>query len=453
MNTGDIIFLDIEKLNSEGAGLGRKDNFVIFVPDTCPGDTVKCKITRAKKNYAEAEVIEIIAPSAFRRLPECKLQKVCGGCTLQHIQYEKQLEYKKTIVEDTLYSIIGEKVVVNNPVSSGKEFGYRCKVQYPVRCGKGNNTRLYAGYFKTGSHELVNIKYCPVHNKICDEIIEFIKTEGEALKITGYNEISHFGELRHIVLRFSEFSGSVLVTLVINQESLTIPAKFKMLAEKLMNNFNNISGVCLNFNPLKTNVVLGKITRLIAGKDFVEEKLCDITFKISADTFFQVNPSCANMMFGFIKNYISNNFHSPSLLDAYAGIAAFGITLSGLCSSVMSVELNENAVLNAKEKIAENQINNIEVLASDTFKYVKQTDKVFDITILDPPRKGCGENLLKEIIRVTGNTVIYVSCSPKSLAQDLKFLLKNGWKINEIQPFDMFPNTSHIENVAILKRV
>ena len=455
MNAGDIVILDVEKLNSEGAGLARKDNFVIFIKDACPQDRLKCKITKAKKNYAEAEILEIITSSQFRIEPKCKLQKVCGGCVLQHIKYKEQLNCKRIIVEDTLYSILGEKVTINNPIASGKDYNYRCKVQYPVRSRGGKlqeyNTRLYAGYFKPGTHDLVNIKYCPIHPAICDEIIEFIKTEGELLGISGYNETSHSGELRHIVLRLSENNGDILVVLVVNSDDRMVSDKFNLLAEKLSKKFDRISGVAINFNPQKTNIILGKTTHLLTGFDFIEEKLSDIIFKISADTFFQVNPGCANIMFDYIKNYISNNFSTPKLLDAYAGIAAFGITLSGLCSAVTSVELNTHAVSNAIETIQQNSITNTSVIASDSLEYIKQCSENFDIAILDPPRKGCGEEVLKNILRVTKNTIIYVSCSPKSLAQDLKYLLKNNCTIESIQPFDMFPNTPHIENVAIIK--
>ncbi len=455
MNTGDIVVLNIEKLNSEGAGLARSNNFVVFIKNACPGDTLKCKITKAKKNYAEAEIVEIITPSQYRIEPKCKLQKVCGGCSLQHIEYSEQLKYKKIIVEDTIFSVLGNKMTVNNPITADAPYEYRCKIQYPVRSrGKlynnvNANARLYAGYFKPGTHELINIKYCPIHPHICDEIIEFIKITGEELGITGYREEDNSGELRHIVLRYSKYNNDILVTLVVNSE--VINTKFKKLADSLINNFKHIKGVVINFNARKTNVILGESSFTAAGCDFIEEKLSDLVFKISGDTFFQVNPDCANRMFNFIKNYIANNFNSPKLLDTYAGIATFGITLSSLCKEVVSVELNEHSVHNAIETIKDNNITNVKVVVSDTLEYIKQIQESFDITILDPPRKGCGEEVLKNILRVTGDTIIYVSCSPKSLAQDLKFLLNNGCTIELIQPFDMFPNTPHIENVAIIK--
>ena len=448
MKNGNTILLDIEKLNSEGAGIARYNNFVIFVKNSCPGDRLKCKITKVKKNYAEAEIEEIITPSAFRVSPMCKLQKICGGCTLQHIEYSKQLSLKQSMVEDTLHSILGEKLAVNKPISSGKDYGYRCKIQYPVR-NKSNNGRLYAGYFRQGSHELINIKYCPIHPEICDKIIEFVKTEGEKKGISGYNEQSNSGILKHIVLRYSKFNNEILVILVINTEG-SIPECVKLLLKNLYDNFNKITGAGVNFNNLKTNVILGEKTKILYGKNYIEEKLADFVFKIGADTFFQVNPECAELMFKYIKTYITDTFTNPRLLDAYAGIAAFGITLSPICKNVVSVEINKQSVENAQKTIKENDIKNVEVITSDSLKYIKQTNDTFDITILDPPRKGCGEELLKEVLRITKNKIIYVSCSPKSLATDLKYLLKSGCKVENIQPFDMFPNTFHVENVAVI---
>ncbi len=450
MDIGNIIILDIEKLNSEGAGLARYNNFIVFVKGACPADKLKCKITKIKKNYAEAEIVEILTPSPFRVEPRCKMQKICGGCELQHIEYNEQLNSKKIIVEDTLYSILGEKIQVKQPMTTGYNYGYRCKVQYPVRSKGRENSRLYAGYFKEDTHELVNIKYCPVHPEVCDNIIEFVKTEGEKLGVTGYSETTHSGVLRHIVLRFSNYNNNLLIVLVINQD-LEIPDNIKQLAHKLYDSFKEIKGVAVNYNNKRTNVILGENTQTVIGENFIEEKLSDFMFKISADTFFQINPNCADLMFKYIKDYIANNFITPKLLDAYAGIATFGITMSELCKNVISVEINKQAVENAIETIKNHKITNIDVIASDSLDYVKQTKNCFDITILDPPRKGCGEEVLVNVLRVTKDTIIYVSCSPKSLAKDLKFLLENGCSIELIQPFDMFPNTPHIENVAIIK--
>ena len=449
METGNIIILDIEKLNSEGAGLARYNNFVVFVNNTCPGDRIKCKVIKVKKNYAVGEILEIINPSEYRTEPKCKLQKVCGGCTLQHISYEKQIEYKKIIVEDTLYSILGEKLDVRSPLCSGENYGYRCKIQYPVR-SKKESDRLLAGYFKPGTHELLNIKYCPIHPQICDEIIEFIKTEACELGVGGYNELDNSGILRHIVLRYSNYNHKILVVLVLNL-STGLPENIKKLALNIYAKFDVIKGVAVNFNNKKTNVILGENTQLTAGQDYIEENLLNVVFKVGADTFFQVNPACANLMFNFIKDYISKNFTLPLLLDAYAGIAAFGITLAPLCKKAVSVELNPNSVKNAISTAKEYNINNIDIISSDSLEYMKQSKDVFDITILDPPRKGCGEEVLNNVLRITKNTIIYVSCSPKSLAQDLKFLLKKGCSVKFIQPFDMFPNTPHVENVVIIK--
>ncbi len=452
MDLGQVITVEVVKLNSEGLGLAKFNDFVIFIKDACPKDVLKCKITNLKKNYANAEIVEIISPSEFRVIPRCKLQKVCGGCSLQHINYDEQLKLKKVMVEDTLYSILKEKVEINVPISSGDNYNYRYKIQYPVRSKKGQ-TRVLAGYFKPASHELVNIKYCPIQPSVCDDIIECIKSEAEDLSISGYEEQSHCGILRQILLRVSEFNDDILLLLVLNSayplEDI-YKTKIEALSSSLMSKFPQIKGVSVNFNNSKTNVILGEKNQLIMGQNYIIEKLCDKEFKISGETFFQVNPKCADLMFRYIKDYIQSNFSMPTLFDAYAGIAAFGIVLSDICSSVTSVELNKNSVLKAQETINMYDIKNVEVIASDTLKYIDKCNKTFDITILDPPRKGCDEAFLSKVLKLTNKTIIYVSCNPKSLARDLRYLLNNGAKLISIQPFDMFPNTPHIENVALI---
>ncbi len=452
MELGQIINVEVQKLNSEGLGLAKFNDFVVFIKDACPDDVLKCKITDLKKNYAVAEIVEIVSPSKFRVTPKCKLQKVCGGCSLQHISYNEQLKFKKVMVEDTLYSILKEKIEVKFPITSGDNYNYRYKIQYPVRSKKGQ-TRILAGYFKPASHELVNIKYCPIQPTICDDIIEFIKTEAEKLSISGYEEQAHSGILRQILLRVSELNGDILVLLVLNTSyplDDIYKTEIEALSSLLMAKFSQIKGVSINFNNSKTNVILGEQNQLISGQNYIIEKLCGKEFKISGETFFQVNPKCADLMFKYIKDYIQSNYSMPTLFDAYAGIAAFGIVLSDICSSVTSVELNKSSVLKAQETIKMYDIKNVEVVASDTLKYIDKCKKTFDITILDPPRKGCDEAFLSKVLKLTNKTIIYVSCNPKSLARDLKFLLNNGAKLISIQSFDMFPNTPHVENVAVI---
>lgn len=451
INKKDIpqeITVEVEKLSNLGYGIAKIDGYVIFIEGACPGDTVKIRIGKKNKNYANAKVLEVIKPSKDRIEPFCPMQKICGACQLQFIDYNAQLKFKKEIVEDTMRNILGEIPEIRDVIPSPKIKEYRHKIQYPVSETK-DSKRIIAGYYKSGTHELVNIKYCPIQPDYCDKIIEFIKEKAKEYGVRGYRENS--GELRHIVIRTSEYNKKSLVVLVINSDKIT--ENIKSLAGRIYKEPENISGVAVNFNNKNTNVILGDKTEILEGEGFIEEKLCDKIFKVGAKTFFQVNPQSADNIFRYVKEYISQNFSRPKILDAYAGITAFGICLSDIAEKVVSVEEVKESVELAQEVVKENQTGNIELHNMDAGRFFEKelkSGESFDITILDPPRKGCTKESLDYAYKLTKKQIIYVSCNPATLARDLKYLKEKGCKIEYIQPFDMFPHTYHIENAAII---
>ncbi len=451
INKKDIpqeLTVEVEKLSNLGYGIAKIDGYVIFIEGACPGDTVKIRIGKKNKNYANAKVLEVIKPSKARIEPFCPMQKICGACQLQFIDYNAQLKLKKEIVEDTMRNILGEIPEIRDVIPSPKIKEYRHKIQYPVSETK-DSKRIIAGYYKSGTHELVNIKYCPIQPAYCDKIIEFIKEKAKECGVTGYRENS--GELRHIVIRTSEYNKKSLIVLVINSDKIT--ENIKSLAGRIYRELENISGVAVNFNKKNTNVILGDKTKILEGEGFIEEKLCDKIFKVGAKTFFQVNPQSADNIFRYVKEYISQNFSKPKILDAYAGITAFGICLSDIAEKVVSVEEVKESVELAQEVVKENQIRNIELNNMDAGRFFEEelkSGESFDITILDPPRKGCTKESLDYAYNLTKKQIIYVSCNPATLARDLKYLKEKGCKIEYIQPFDMFPHTYHIENAAII---
>ena len=450
-NIPETITLKIEKLSNLGLGIAKLDGYVIFVEKACPGDIVKVRVGKKNKNFANAKIIEVIEPSPHRVEPFCPMQKVCGACQLQFIDYNYQLELKKQIVEDAMHSIYGKEVEVRDVIPSPQNREYRHKIQYPVAETK-ESKRILAGYFKTGSHEIVNIKYCPIQPSYCDEIIDYIRVIAKKFSVSGYDEKKHAGDLKHVVIRASNYNNRALVILVIN--SVKMLEKIKKLAEAVYDKFANVSGVGINFNPKKTNLIMGENTEIIAGEAFIEEKLCDKIFKVGANTFFQVNPASANNIFEYVKNYISENFENPLVLDAYAGITAFGICLSDIAAKVVSVEEVKASVDLASKIIKENGIKNVELHNMDAGKFFEKElntkGRSFDVTVLDPPRKGCSEESLDYALKLTKGKIIYVSCNPATLARDLKYLTEHGAKVEFIQPFDMFPHTYHVEDVAVI---
>ena len=448
MNINDEFVVTIEKLSNLGTGIARIDGQVIFVENACPEDEVKIKITKVNKNFANAKVIEIITPSPHRVKPFCPMHNVCGSCQLQFIDYDYQLILKKQIVEDTMRTIGNIDTPVNNPIPSPEITAFRHKVQCPVSQTKVSK-KILAGYYKPQSHEIVNIKYCPIQPEICDKVIDFIRNKAVVFNISGYNEQKHTGDLRHIVLRHSADNGELLVTLVINNNKIS--EKLSDFAKTIFETFEKVTGVCINFNSKNTNVILGEKTICVCGRDFIYEKILDKTFKIGASTFFQINPKSAENIFKYVKDEISKH-EKATVLDAYAGIATFGIIVSDVSGKVVSVEENKESIEKAKDVLELNNIKNIELYCADTTKYLKTIKKKFDITILDPPRKGCTKEALDETLKHTKEKIIYVSCNPATLARDLKYLCEKGCTVESIQPFDMFCHTFHIENVAIISR-
>lgn len=447
MKQDDELTVTIEGFSNLGYGIARDNGFVIFVENSCPQDVVKIKLTKVTKHYANADVTEIITPSPYRVKPFCALQKVCGACQLQFIDYDYQLELKRQITEEAMHHIAGLNIEVPLTIASPQIKEYRHKVQYPVAETKVSK-RLLAGYYKQKTHEIVNIKHCPIQPAICDKIIEFIRENAPKYCVSGYNEKKHTGDLRHVVLRCSTSTGKVLVTLVVN--STKVFENLKKFANIIYEQIPQVVGVCINFNPQKTNVILGEKSECICGEDFVEEKILDKTFKIGSNTFFQVNPKSAENIFRYVKDYIKNNLQDAVVLDAYAGVTSFGICISDVCKQIVSIEENSESVRLGEKIAKENGITNIEFHSGDAAEFFKNETRKFDAVILDPPRKGCTKESLDEAFRLSKETIIYVSCNPATLARDLKILTEKGCRVECIQPFDMFCHTYHVENVAII---
>lgn len=448
MHENEELIIDIDGFSNLGYGIAKNDGMVIFVENSCPGDKVLVKLTKVNKNYANAIVKEVVEPSPHRCDPVCPMQKVCGACQMGFINYDYQLELKRQIVEDAVKKIGGIDIEIPVPIASPDIKEYRHKIQYPISETKVSK-RLLAGYYKPKSHEIVNIKHCPIQPAVCDEIMEFIRNKAFDYGISGFNEKKHTGDLRHVVIRASSSMEKFLVVLVVNATKTF--ERLNDFAKAIYDEFKDVTGVCVNFNSKKTNVIMADKTECLHGKDFIKERILDKTFRIGANTFFQINPKSAENIFKYVKDYIQYNYEAPVVLDAYAGITAFGIVVSDVCKKVVSVEENKEACALARDIVEKNEINNVEIHCMDAVKFFEKEKRKFDVVILDPPRKGCSQKSLDEAMRLSKNSIIYVSCNPATLARDLKYLTEKGAKVESIQPFDMFCHTYHIENVAIVK--
>lgn len=450
---GDELELVVEKMVYEGAALAKVDGYPIFIDGACPEDKLKVRIKRANKNYAQAEILEIIENSPHRVKPFCPIHNVCGGCGWQYIDYDYQLIQKRNIVEETVKKITGKDIEIRPVLPSPQIRDYRSKVQYPVSQTKVSK-RILAGYYKRGSHELVNVKFCPNQPKIIDKITEFIRKTAQELDISGYDEKKHVGELRHIVYRYSRSENECIVIFVVNTNKLS--EKFKKLAKKVMAEFAHVKGCLVNYNTSKSNLIMTGDTNKIQGENHIIEKIDGKIFKVSANSFFQVNIGSAQKIFDTVKDIISENYTAPRVLDAYSGVSSFGIWLSDVAREVVSVEEAPSATKDAAENIELNNISNLTALNGDAkkiFEEMVSNGEMFDVTVLDPPRKGCEKESLDFAINLSRKAIVYVSCNPTTLARDLDYLHRNGFETKYIQPVDMFCHTYHIESVAWLVRV
>lgn len=443
----DALELKIEKLTYQGAGLAHSEGIAVFVKGGCPGDTVRARITKKNKSFITSKTLEVLEPSKYRVKPFCPLFNACGSCHWQFVDYEFTLEQKKLIVEEAFR---GDYTVLPT-LKSPKTKEYRHKVQCPAGETKVSK-RLLVGYYKEGTHEITDIKYCPIQPSVLDEILNYIR---QSWTLGAYNEKKHKGLLRHVVLRQSASENKTLLTIVLNAESLK--KKQKEEVEQFLSAVPKVSGCSINYNSKKTNTVFGENFEHIKGDEYIVETLKDkdgkeFRYKISPQSFFQVNPYGASILFDEVKKRITPD---SSVLDAYGGVGAIGIFVSDVAKNIVLVEENEQAVKNAKENFKLNECRNYEVFlgnAREKFKEFARTKRKFDHVILDPPRKGCEEDVLEILSKLT-DSIIYVSCNPQTLARDVKILESKKFKCGPIQPVDMFPHTYHIECVTVLERV
>ena len=436
--------LEIEKNVFEGYGLARYEGRAVFIKGAIKGEVVEAKIVSKNKNYLRAEIIDIIKPSKYRIKPFCPMYNPCGACDMGFIQYDYLLQIKEDIIKEIFqnFQSLEFKPIIKSPEINN----YRCKTQFPTTETK-KSKKILAGYYKEKSHEIVNIKYCPIQPSVIDDIIQYIR---ENWSLSGYIEKTHKGLLRHILTRISDDAGDILLTFVLNLNSSDfekIKKDIGSYADEICGKFPKIKGVFVNLNNEKTNKITGKEYVLIKGQDYITEKLEDKIYKLGPDSFFQVNPKCAVQLFNSAKNLISKK---GTLLDLYGGLGTIGIFMKEAATKIVLVEENKEAIKLAKENYKLNEIKTYEVFegkAKDKIQDFIKEKRFFENIVIDPPRKGSDDETLGNISKMT-NSIIYISCNPMTLKRDAENLIKYGFNFKSIQAVDMFPYTHHIECVA-----
>jgi 23S rRNA (uracil1939-C5)-methyltransferase len=453
MLQGQTISLEISDLADSGDGVGRYEEFVVFVPNTVPGDRIEAKLIHVKANLAYASLSQITEPSGDRIRPSCIVADKCGGCQWQAVSYAKQLAAKQNHALQALNRIGGfpleEIAAVMSPIIGAEAvLGYRNKATYPLANDSG---KVKAGYYQKGSHKIVNLNQCPVQDIRLDPLLAGIKQDIQQQGWQIYDEQYHRGLLRHLSLRIGRHTGEILLTLI--SKEWDVP-EISTQAEKWLEQYPQLVGVLLNHNPQRTNAIFGIETRCLAGRDYLEEVFGGVRFQLRADTFFQVHTEQAEAMLGVIQKQL-NLQGTEVLLDAYAGVGALTLPLARQVKAAIALEIQPQATAQAAINAQLNQITNVEFHTGKVehllTKLELQVDQQPDVVLLDPPRKGCHVDAIAYLRTHHPKRVVYVSCNPATLARDLKLLCADRtYALTHLQMLDFFPQTAHVESVAFL---
>jgi len=518
----DLVVLEITDLTEEGQGVGKCDGLVFFVKGTVMGDLVEAKILKVKENYAYAKVEKLLKASPYRVTPLCPVAGKCGGCQLQHLSYEKELAWKEDRIAQSLIRIAGiseEEVRKRGEgILGGEIVRYRNKAQYPVQNGKGIREEialggrvfeeekrgseneqtafdsLGIGFYGFHSHRIIEAEDCLINSAENPLILNCIKDWAREYKVSGYEEETGKGLLRHIFLRKGFSTGEILLCLVLNGKSLTHGKElwerlqgvsFREEADGLQSGANGhcgidaqseadvyfgkngtvqgrIVGLSMNINEGRGNAILGRETRCLYGKDSIEDKIGELSFSISVPSFYQVNPVQTEKIYGKALEYAALT-GEETVWDCYCGIGTISLFLAQKAKQVYGLEIVPEAIENAKKNAEKNGLQNAEFFVGAAEEVLpkwveeqkregKDVGNLVDVVSLDPPRKGCDEACLSAVLELSPKRIVYVSCDPGSLARDMKYLREGGYTLEKWVGIDNFPRTGHVETVALLQK-
>lgn len=438
--------IDITALSSEGMGIGKIDGFTLFVDNTAIGDKAEILIVKLKKSYGYGKLLKILKPSRQRTVPSCPYFNRCGGCSLQHISYEAQLDFKTKKIRDNISRIGGfENPNVLPTIGMENPFNYRNKAQYPI--GTENGEICY-GFFAKHSHRIIPVDNCLIGNPADTDILNRLKGFIKKHNISTYNEQSHNGIIRHALIRSSLKTGEAMLCLVVNCKQF----KFK---NELIEEFRDLTSLVLNYNTEKTNTILGLKCETLNGRGYITDYIGDFKFEISPLSFFQVNPTQTNVIYSKVLEFagLSGN---ETVIDAYCGIGTISMFLAQKAKKVYGIEIVPQAIDDANRNKELNHIDNIEFIVGKSEEIIP---KLFDeanlkpeVIVVDPPRKGCDSALIDTILKMKPDKIVYVSCDSATLARDLKLLCQSDYRLEIAQGVDMFCQTHHVETVVLLSK-
>lgn len=441
---GQEIQLKIHDLGHNGEGVGSYQGYTVFVEGALPGETVLAKLIQCQKKYGRAALLSILEKTSQRVEPPCPLFGKCGGCQVMHLNYQAQLEIKRKRVMDA-FERIGKindiHVLACSP--SPRPLQYRNKIQLPVRQGLNG---IAIGMYARSSHQLVELDHCLIHCSLGQEILETVQTLIKNSQVQPYDPQTGRGDLRHLLIRSTIHTHESLVILITNGKATQAILD---LAKQIITECPEVKGVIQNINQRRDNIILDKEYVLLEGQETIQEIICGLRFHLSAASFFQVNPSQAEFLYQKALEFADLK-GDETVLDAYCGVGTLSLIFSRFSKKVIGVECCPEAIEDAKNNSQMNGIDNAEFFCANAENYIKKLEAV-DLILLNPPRQGCDAAFLQSVGRLLPKTVIYISCDPATLARDLSILYTFGYKAEVAQPFDMFPQTAHVECVVQLK--
>lgn len=459
LTKNQVVELTVTGVTGEGFGVARyideeipAPGMVVFVPKTAVGDRLSCRIVKVQKSHAFGKLEALLTPSPDRCADTgCAAYRQCGGCNWRHVTYEAECRYKQGWVEDTMRRVGG----IDAPVlalmggeGAGGPDRYRNKAQFPVAPGADGPV---IGFFAPRSHRIIPCRDCRLQPAGYAAVLEAVDGWMRENGVPAYDEERHTGLVRHIYIRQAAVTGEMMVCLVCTDGRL--PAT-EVLIDRLQKAAPALVSLCVNVNPDRTNVILGKEGYTLWGADAIVDELCGLRFRLSPHSFYQVNHAQTEKLYRLAAQ-AADLTGKETVLDLYCGTGTIGLSMAGCAGAIIGVEVVEDAVRDARRNAAANKIRNARFICADAAKAARQLAKEGthpDVVVLDPPRKGCAPELIDTVVEMAPDRVVYVSCDPATLARDLKLFGERGYATQWVQPVDLFPRTAHCENVVCLSR-
>lgn len=452
INKNDEFLLKIEDMGVNGEGIGHIDGMAFFVKDAIIGDVVRVKVMKIQKNYGFAKLMEVVEPSKDRVPLRCKVGRSCGGCQIQEMEYQAQLRFKERKVHSNLERIgkidftSEHAPIFHSCIGMENPWNYRNKAQFPI--GKSKDGRIITGFYAGRTHSIIECEDCAIGIKENKEILRIVTEHIREYNIQPYDEKTHRGLIRHVLIRKGFQTGEIMVCLVVNGDRLK---GAKNLAGKLME-IPGMTSISFNINKEATNRILGEKVVNICGEGYIRDYIGNVKFRISPLSFYQVNPVQTQKLYETALEYTGLT-GEETVFDLYCGVGTISLFLAGKAKKVIGVEIVEQAVRDARVNARINGIENAEFYmgaAESVVPKLYQRGLTADVVVVDPPRKGCEESLLETIVQMAPRRIVYVSCDSATLARDVKLLGDKGYQVRQVQPVDMFPNCEDIETVCLL---